>query len=100
VSRRTHEIGLRVALGASQGQVLRLVVARGLAIAGVGATVGLAASFALTKSLAGMLYGVSATDPLVFAGAPLVLIAVAAVASWVPARRAMRIDPLAALRYE
>jgi putative ABC transport system permease protein len=100
VSRRTHEIGLRVALGASQGQVLRLVVARGLATAGVGAAVGLAAAFALTKSLAGMLYSVSATDPLVFAGAPLVLIAVAAAASWLPARRAMRIDPLVALRWE
>jgi putative ABC transport system permease protein len=100
VSRRTHEIGLRVALGASQGQVLRLVVARGLLIAGAGAAVGLAAAFELTKALSGMLYGVSATDPLVFAGAPSVLIAVAVLASYLPARKAMRIDPLVALRWE
>lgn len=100
VSRRTHEIGLRVALGASQAQVLRLVVARGLIVAGIGAAVGLAAAFELMKALAGMLYGVSATDPVVFLGAPALLIAVAAAASYVPARRAMRIDPLVALRWE
>ena len=100
VSRRTHEIGLRVALGASQGQVLRLVVAQGLIVAGIGAAVGLAAALQLMKSLAGMLYGVSATDPVVFVAAPALLIAVAAAASYVPARRAMRIDPLVALRWE
>jgi putative ABC transport system permease protein len=100
VSRRTHEIGLRVALGASEAQVLRLVVARGLAISAIGAAAGMAAAFELTKALGGMLYGVSATDPVVFVGAPAVLIAVAVVASWIPARRAMRIDPLTALRYE
>jgi putative ABC transport system permease protein len=100
VSRRTHEIGLRVALGATEAQVLRLVVTRGLAIAGIGAAVGMAAAFQLTKALGGMLYGVTATDPVVFVGAPAVLIAVAAVASWVPARRAVRIDSLVALRWE
>jgi putative ABC transport system permease protein len=100
VSRRTHEIGLRVALGANQSQVLRLVVGRGLIIALLGAAVGLAAAFELTRALAGMLYGVTATDPLVFAGVPLLLIAVSVIASFVPARRATRIDPLAALRYE
>ena len=100
VSRRTHEIGLRVALGASQPQILRLVVGRGLVIAAIGAAIGVAAAFQLTRSLAGMLYGVTATDPLVFAGVPLLLIVVSVVASYVPARKATRIDPLVALRYE
>ena len=100
VSRRTHEIGLRVALGASQQQILRLVVGRGLVTSLIGAAAGVAAAFALTRGLSGMLYGVTATDPLVFAGVPLLLIAVSAVASYLPARKATRIDPLVALRYE
>jgi len=100
VSRRTHEIGLRVALGASQSQILRLVVVRGLVTALIGAGIGVAAAFELTRGLSGMLYGVTATDPLVFAGVPLLLIAVSVLASYVPARRATRIDPLVALRYE
>jgi putative ABC transport system permease protein len=100
VSRRTHEIGLRVALGASQAQILRLVVVRGLVISLIGAAIGLAAAFQLTRALSGMLYGVTATDPLVFAGVPLLLVAVSIVASYVPARKATRIDPLVALRYE
>jgi len=100
VSRRTHEIGLRVALGASQPQILRLVVGRGLVISVIGAVVGLAAAFQLTRALAGMLYGVTATDPLVFAGVPLLLIVVSVLASYVPARKAAKIDPLVALRYE
>jgi putative ABC transport system permease protein len=100
VSRRTHEIGLRVALGASHTQILRLVVVRGLTTALIGAAVGVGAAFQLTRALSGMLYGVTATDPLVFAGVPLLLVAVSAAASYIPARRAMRIDPLVALRYE
>ena len=100
VSRRTHEIGLRVALGASQSQVLRLVVGRGLITSLIGAGIGLAAAFELTRGLSGMLYGVTATDPLVFAGVPLVLIAVSVAASYIPARKATLIDPLVALRYE
>jgi putative ABC transport system permease protein len=100
VSRRTHEIGLRVALGASQAEILRLVVVRGLATALIGAAIGVAAAWQLTRALAGMLYGVTTTDPLVFAGVPLLLIAVSAIASYVPARKATRIDPLVALRYQ
>jgi putative ABC transport system permease protein len=100
VSRRTHEIGLRVALGAGQPQILRLVVGGSLAIALAGAAAGVAAAFLMTQALAGMLYGVTRTDPLVFITVPLLLILVSAAASWAPARRAMRIDPLAALRYE
>jgi putative ABC transport system permease protein len=100
VSRRTHEIGLRVALGASQSQILRLVVGRGLVVSLIGAGIGVAAAFELTRGLAGMLYDVTATDPLVFAGVPLLLVAVSALASYVPARKATRIDPLVALRYE
>ncbi|MGA3042160.1 MAG: ABC transporter permease [Bryobacteraceae bacterium] len=100
VSRRTHEIGLRVALGASQSHILRLVVGRGLVTSLIGAGIGVAAAFALTRGLSAMLYGVTATDPLVFAGVPLLLIAVSVLASYVPARKATRIDPLVALRYE
>jgi putative ABC transport system permease protein len=100
VSRRTHEIGLRVALGASQAEILRLIIFRGLVISLIGAAIGLAAAFQLTRALSGMLYGVTATDPLVFAGVPLLLVAVSVIASYVPAHKATRIDPLVALRYE
>jgi putative ABC transport system permease protein len=100
VSRRTHEIGLRVALGASQSQILRLVVGRGLITSLIGAGIGVAAAFELTRGLSGMLYGVTATDPLVFGGVPMLLVAVSVLASYVPARKAARIDPLVALRYE
>ena len=100
VSRRTHEIGLRVALGASRPQILRLVVGRELVTSMIGAAIGLGAAFILMRGLSGMLYGVTATDPLVFASVPLLLIAVSAVASYVPARKATAIDPLVALRYE
>ena len=100
VSRRTHEIGLRVALGASQSQILRLVLVRGLVTSSLGAAVGVAAAFELTRMLSGLLYGVTATDPLVFTGVPLLLIAVSVIASYMPARKALGIDPLVALRYE
>jgi putative ABC transport system permease protein len=100
VSRRTHEIGLRVALGASRRQILRLVVGRGFVISVIGAAIGVGAALLLTRGLSGMLYGVTATDPLVFAGVPVLLIVVSVVASYVPARKATTIDPLVALRYE
>jgi len=86
--------------GASRRQILRLVVVRGLATSLSGAAIGLAAAFELTHALSGMLYGVTATDPLVFTAAPLLMIGVSAAASYMPAAKAVRIDPLIALRYE
>ncbi|MGH7647737.1 MAG: ADOP family duplicated permease, partial [Gemmatimonadaceae bacterium] len=98
VSRRTHEIGLRIALGASPAALLRDVIGEGMAMAFVGAAVGLVGSLALTRLLADVLYGVSAHDPITFAAAALVLSVVALGATYVPARRATRVAPLAALR--
>ena len=100
VSQRVREIGIRMALGARPGDVLGLVIGKALALAGVGVAVGMAASWAATKVMSSLLYGVHTRDPLVFSIAPLVLIAVAALASYVPARRASRVDPLVALRME
>jgi predicted permease len=100
VARRTREIGVRVALGAGRPAVVRAVLGEGLgyALAGVGA--GLAAAAVLTRAMRSLVYGVSPTDPLTFGGLALLLVAVAAAASWLPARRAARLDPVAALRAE
>ena len=100
VQQRTQEIGIRLALGAQVSQVRNMVVGQGMALALVGVAVGLLAAFALARLIAAFLFGVSPKDPAVFAGAPILLAAVALLAVWLPARRASRVDPLVALRYE
>jgi putative ABC transport system permease protein len=97
---RTHEIGLRMALGAQAGDVLRLVVGHGLSLSLIGIAIGLVASFALTRLMKGLLFGISATDPVTFIAISLLLAVIGLLASWIPARRATRVDPLVALRYE
>ncbi len=100
VSERTHEIGIRVALGAQPGDVLKLVIGQGARLAGYGIAAGLAAAFALTRLMAAMLYGVKATDAYTFAAIPVLLGAVALAASYLPTRRALALDPVTALRHE
>jgi putative ABC transport system permease protein len=100
VSRRTQEIGLRMALGADRKQIMRLVVGRGLVVGIVGIGIGVPAAFAVTRLMRNLLFGITAFDPVVFVGVPLLLLLIAALASYVPARKAMRVDPMVALRYE
>jgi predicted permease len=100
VEQRTQEIGIRLALGAQASQVKNMVVVQGMRLAVAGVAIGLAASFGLSRLIASFLFSVGARDPMIFAGVPLVLTAIALVAVWLPARRASKVDPMIALRYE
>ena len=100
VAQRTHEIGIRVALGARRHDVLKLIIGEGLRLTLIGIAFGIAGSLVLARFLSSMLYGVTPTDPLTVAAVSCLLLLVALLACYLPARRAMRLDPLAALRCE
>jgi putative ABC transport system permease protein len=100
VAQRTSEIGIRVAMGAQRRDVLRLILIQGGRLILIGVALGLASALAITRAMSSLLFGVSAADPLTFAGVAGLLMGVAFFACYVPARRAMRVDPLIALRYE
>jgi ABC-type antimicrobial peptide transport system permease subunit len=98
VGQRTREIGVRLALGASASEVQNMVLRQGLTLTGIGVAVGVVSAMALSSLVTGLLYGVSATDPVTFIAIPIILLTVAALAIYIPARRASRVDPVVALR--
>jgi putative ABC transport system permease protein len=100
VSQRTRELGIRLALGAQVGDVLKMILAQGMAVIGVGLVLGLAAAFGLMRLLRSLLFGIGENDPLTFVAITIVLLIVALIACYIPARRATKVDPLEALRAE
>ncbi len=100
VAQRTREFGLRMALGAQRAEVLSLVLKRGMLLGLIGVIVGLAGALSLTRFLSGLLFGVTPTDPITFGAVSLLLAAIAFLASYIPARRATKVDPMEALRHE
>jgi putative ABC transport system permease protein len=100
VASRTQEMGIRISLGAEPRDILKLVIKQGMRLALIGVAIGLAASLALTRLISTLLFGVSASDPLAFSLAAVVLVATALIACYLPARRATRVDPIVVLRFE